>query len=239
MTSSPPLPPTSGSPTCRSSSTATRSMVSRAASRPGFGASRRSFGSRAAATRAWARTSPTRPPSTVAFSGPGRCWRSRAAGRWTASPGTSMGLTFPGGPPTHEVSRTYRRWALESAALDLALRQGGRALHDVLGRSTGAGALRRLAEPRTASDLCVAAEPTGGLPAVALQARRHRAVGRRAAGMPGRQRHASTRSTSRASTRARCRRRTPTRTCTAGSPRRCPTSGWKTPTSRTRPPARR
>ena len=41
--------------------------------------------------------------------------------------------TFPGRPPAHEVSRVYRRWALESAALDLALRQAGRALHDVLG----------------------------------------------------------------------------------------------------------
>ena len=42
--------------------------------------------------------------------------------------------TFPDRPPAHEVSRTYRRWALESAALDLALRQAGRALHEVLGR---------------------------------------------------------------------------------------------------------
>lgn len=41
---------------------------------------------------------------------------------------------FPEGAPTHETSRTYRRWALESAALDLALRQAGRPLHDVLGR---------------------------------------------------------------------------------------------------------
>ena len=54
---------------------------------------------------------------------------------------------------------------------------------------TGARALRRLAEPGTGTDLRAAAEPTGSLPGVALQARRHRAVGRRAAGMPGRQRH--------------------------------------------------
>jgi hypothetical protein len=40
---------------------------------------------------------------------------------------------FPG-PPEREVSRLFRRWAFESAALDLALRQVGRALPGVLGR---------------------------------------------------------------------------------------------------------
>jgi L-alanine-DL-glutamate epimerase-like enolase superfamily enzyme len=42
--------------------------------------------------------------------------------------------TFPDCAPAHEVSRTYRRWALESAALDLALRQAGLPLGEVLGR---------------------------------------------------------------------------------------------------------
>ena len=37
-------------------------------------------------------------------------------------------------PPVREVSRLYRRWAFESAALDLALRQVGRSLGDALGR---------------------------------------------------------------------------------------------------------
>jgi hypothetical protein len=41
---------------------------------------------------------------------------------------------FPARPPSFEVYRHYRRWAFESAALDLALRQAGRALHDVLAR---------------------------------------------------------------------------------------------------------
>jgi hypothetical protein len=40
---------------------------------------------------------------------------------------------FPA-PPVMEVSRLYRRWAFESAALDLALRQAGRSLPDVLDR---------------------------------------------------------------------------------------------------------
>jgi L-alanine-DL-glutamate epimerase-like enolase superfamily enzyme len=37
-------------------------------------------------------------------------------------------------PPEREVSANYRRWAFESAALDLALRQAGKPLHDVVGR---------------------------------------------------------------------------------------------------------
>jgi L-alanine-DL-glutamate epimerase-like enolase superfamily enzyme len=41
---------------------------------------------------------------------------------------------FPTVPSTFAVWRSYRRWAFESAALDLALRQAGRSLSDVLGR---------------------------------------------------------------------------------------------------------
>ena len=40
---------------------------------------------------------------------------------------------FPGAPPEREFSRHYRRWAFESAALDLALRQAGKTLADALG----------------------------------------------------------------------------------------------------------
>src|SRR2546430_9623367 len=36
-------------------------------------------------------------------------------------------------PPEWEAAMRFRNWAFESAALDLALRQAGRALHDVLG----------------------------------------------------------------------------------------------------------
>ncbi len=36
-------------------------------------------------------------------------------------------------PPEWEPARRFRNWAFESAALDLALRQAGRALHEVLG----------------------------------------------------------------------------------------------------------
>jgi hypothetical protein len=41
---------------------------------------------------------------------------------------------FGESPPEREPSRHYRRWAYESAALDLALRQGGASLHEALGR---------------------------------------------------------------------------------------------------------
>jgi hypothetical protein len=41
---------------------------------------------------------------------------------------------FPAAPPLRDVSRPYRRWAFESAALDLALRQAGTNLAAVLGR---------------------------------------------------------------------------------------------------------
>jgi L-alanine-DL-glutamate epimerase-like enolase superfamily enzyme len=36
-------------------------------------------------------------------------------------------------PPEWEAARRFRNWAFESAALDLALRQAGHSLHDVLG----------------------------------------------------------------------------------------------------------
>jgi hypothetical protein len=58
------------------------------------------------------------------------------AGEWTfGSFAEHVGQldTFPAGAPPMEVFRNYRRWAFESAALDLALRQAGRSLHDVLG----------------------------------------------------------------------------------------------------------
>jgi L-alanine-DL-glutamate epimerase-like enolase superfamily enzyme len=42
---------------------------------------------------------------------------------------------FPVEPVRGEVSRLYRRWAFHSAALDLALRQAGKPLHAVVGRT--------------------------------------------------------------------------------------------------------
>jgi L-alanine-DL-glutamate epimerase-like enolase superfamily enzyme len=45
---------------------------------------------------------------------------------------------FAAAPPEYDASRHYRRWAYESAALDLALRQNGVPLHEAVGREPGA-----------------------------------------------------------------------------------------------------
>ncbi|MFL5907385.1 MAG: hypothetical protein ACJ75Z_07305 [Solirubrobacterales bacterium] len=44
------------------------------------------------------------------------------------------GLDLFPSPPEREVSANYRRWAFESAALDLALRQADKSLHEVMER---------------------------------------------------------------------------------------------------------
>jgi L-alanine-DL-glutamate epimerase-like enolase superfamily enzyme len=62
------------------------------------------------------------------------------AGEWTFdSFSDHLGTLdlFPAGPPDREVYRLYRRWAFESAALDLALRQAGTSLADAVGRELG------------------------------------------------------------------------------------------------------
>ena len=58
------------------------------------------------------------------------------AGSWTLGELSEhlAGLDLFPEPPQREVSRRYRVWAYESAALDLALRQAGIPLHEALGR---------------------------------------------------------------------------------------------------------
>ncbi|MDS0476559.1 hypothetical protein [Natrinema sp. 1APR25-10V2] len=63
---------------------------------------------------------------------------------------------FPGGAPEREVFRNYRRWGVESAALDLALRQAETDLATALGRSLEPVrfvASTRLGEPPTTDRL--------------------------------------------------------------------------------------
>jgi L-alanine-DL-glutamate epimerase-like enolase superfamily enzyme len=57
------------------------------------------------------------------------------AGEWTLAGFCEHlgGLALWPEPPEWDVALRFRRWAFESAALDLALRQAGRPLHDVLG----------------------------------------------------------------------------------------------------------
>jgi L-alanine-DL-glutamate epimerase-like enolase superfamily enzyme len=59
------------------------------------------------------------------------------AGDWTMRSFSEAlaGLELFSTPPQRDVSRLYRTWAYESAALDLALRQAGEPLHAVLGRT--------------------------------------------------------------------------------------------------------
>lgn len=58
-------------------------------------------------------------------------------------------------PPAHDRLRSFRRWAFESAALDLALRQAGRSL---------AGALGRLSRPLTFVNSMHLADPASFAP---------------------------------------------------------------------------
>ena len=79
---------------------------------------------------------------------------------------TLLGLAnlFPVAP-IRDSARFYRRWAFESAALDLALRQNGLSLQDAVGRPAAAGQLRgvgpdrRPAEPRSRSRRGSASDP--------------------------------------------------------------------------------
>jgi hypothetical protein len=74
------------------------------------------------------------------------------AGSWTLESlaGHLDGLDlFPGGAPDQHAYLDYRRWAFESSALDLALRQAGRSLGEALGREHRP--VRFAASPRTAS----------------------------------------------------------------------------------------
>jgi hypothetical protein len=59
------------------------------------------------------------------------------AGEWTVDSFSNHldGLELFPGPPGMAAFREYRRWAVESAALDLALRQAGRSLADAVGRT--------------------------------------------------------------------------------------------------------
>src|SRR3954447_23118407 len=76
------------------------------------------------------------------------------AGEWTiGSFSDHLGTLdlFPAAP-VREPSIDYRRWAFESAALDLALRQAGKSLASVLGREPRPGTFvmsLRLGEPAT------------------------------------------------------------------------------------------
>ncbi len=73
-------------------------------------------------------------------------------GSWTLARFCELieSLELFGEPPSWDVYRSYRTWAFESAALDLALRQAGRPLHRAVNRDPAAMryvASTRLGEP--------------------------------------------------------------------------------------------
>jgi hypothetical protein len=79
------------------------------------------------------------------------------AGEWTLDSFSEHlgGLdTFPAQAPKFDVYRNYRRWGFESAALDLALRQGGTSLAEAVSRELSPITFvvsSRMGEPPTAA----------------------------------------------------------------------------------------
>ena len=138
-------------------------------------------------------------------------------------------------PPAREPSRHYRIWGFESAALDLALRQAGRALHEVLDRPlqpvTFVVSLRLPEPPSHRPD----PPAPGALPVAAPQAGPHQRLGPRARRRARRDRRRRLASTSRASTRGRWSTRAPTPSSTAWWPSPSPTRGSRIRASPRRP----
>ena len=81
-------------------------------------------------------------------------------GRWTLAgfSGLLDELELWPEPPAHAAHRDYRRWAYESAALDLALAQAGTSLAGLLGREPRP--VRFVAGGESRGEITV--EPTGG-----------------------------------------------------------------------------
>ena len=95
------------------------------------------------------------------------------AGAWTIDSFTAKIAEldlFPA-EPVRDVSRLYRRWAYDSAALDLALRQAGISLGEALGRDVSPGDVRGVAAARKAGESRPRAAAARCLPDPPLQAR--------------------------------------------------------------------
>ena len=162
----------------------------------------------AAARRVSARTSSTTCSTTSPTATPGPVTTSPATptlGEFCEFVG-ELDL-FVDSPPARDISRHYRRWAYESAALDLALRQGGVPAPRGA-RPRAAAADLRLLDPPLELRRGAALQHRGGaqaarqVPGPALQARPRERLGRRADRGAQGDRRGSTCSTSRASTRA-------------------------------------
>ena len=97
------------------------------------------------------------------------------AGTWTlASFSAHLGELdlFQGKPPQRgAMSQDFRRWGLDTAALDLALRQVGAPLHAVVGTRAAAADVRRLDAPRPAGRPGAGAPHSQALSSHTVQAR--------------------------------------------------------------------
>ena len=128
------------------------------------------------------------------------------AGEWTLGSFSDHLATLDQwpSPPDWEAARLYRNWAFESAALDLALRQAGRPLHEVLGREprplTFVNSLG-LGDPPSTDTIHRRIAPTRTSASSSTPRRRGRSPSARTSPPPAR----STSSTSRASTASRSR----------------------------------
>ena len=142
---------------------------------------------------------------------PGPAARRRVDDR-RRSRATSTTLPLFEHEPEQHAYLDYRRWAFESAALDLALRQAGRSLGDVVGRDRAARDVRRVGRARRSADDRRGSAPfSSSTPAFASSSTR-RPTGRTRSSPSSRSSGASTRSTSRASTAARSSTTRPTPT---------------------------
>ena len=148
-----------------------------------------------------ARTSPTTPRTTWSSTRRARCCRWPGGHTLEGFSRLLDGLDLFPSPPEREASRDHRRWAYESAALDLALRQAGRSLADALGRRRPSGHVRGLPAPAGAAGGRPGARLAGAGPGAALQARPHRPRGTRRWWASSRRPGRWTPSTSRAPTR--------------------------------------
>ena len=135
--------------------------------------------------------------------------------------------------PVRDVSRLYRRWAYESAALDLALRQAGSSLAEALGREARPVTFvvsLRLGEPPTLSPVSRRLDRYPGLRFKLDPTTR----GQRSSSPSSSRPAPSTRSTSRASTRGPSSTSRRTRSSTGWS-RRSRRPGSRIPALTTRP----
>ena len=153
------------------------------------------------------------------------------AGSWTLHSFSEHLATLPlfEAEPAQHAYYDYRRWAFESAALDLALRQAGRSLGHAIGRERSTGLVRGLRWARRSTVDGAAPRMARAVPRPSVQARRH-------LGLDGRARRGARGDGRRGLDRLqgpvpRHRRRHTSRPCssTAGLPKVCPTAWLEDP----------